>query len=137
MQQIQQVKYGKKPLGIMLIGFIFAARATFAGGMMLIFVLRFLDLQPGYLLPYGFMVLVSGAFTFLHIKIVQGLFGFREKMRNLAVILELIIVVLYWSSRFLFDYEPELAQTISIIISMVIIWYLSRDKTRAWFAPNK
>jgi len=105
--------------------------------MMLIFVLRFLDLQPGYLLPYGFMVLVSGAFTFLHIKIVQGLFGFREKMRNLAVILELIIVVLYWSSRFLFDYEPELAQTISIIISMVIIWYLSRDKTRAWFAPNK
>jgi len=137
MQQIQQVKYGKKPLGIMLIGFIFAARATFAGGMMLIFVLRFLDLQPGYLLPYGFMVLVSGAFTFLHIKIVQGLFGFREKMRNLAVILELIIVVLYWSSRFLFDYERELAQTISIIISMVIIWYLSRDKTRAWFAPNK
>lgn len=137
MQQIQQVKYGKKPLGIILIGFLFAARATFAGGMMLIFALRFLDLPPGYLLPYGFMVLLNGAFTFLHIKIVQGIFGFREKIRKLVVILESSIVVLYWSSRFLFDYEPELAQTISIIISMVIIWYLSRDKTRAWFAPNK
>lgn len=137
MQQIQQVKYGKKPLGILLIGFLFAARAAFTGGMMLIFALRFLDLPPGYLLPYGFMVLFYGAFTFLHVKIVQGLFGFREKIRKLVVILESIIVVLYWILRLFFDYEPELAQTISIIISILVIWYLSRDKTRAWFAPNK
>ncbi len=137
MQQIQQIKYGKKPLGLVLIGFIFAGRAAIAGIMMFIYGLRFLDMQTKDLLPYLFMLLLTGFFTFFHFKIVQGLFGLIEKMRKRAVILESIILVCYGINWWFFTERTSLGQIIAIVITMLIIWYLSRDKTRAWFTPTR
>ncbi len=137
MQQIQQIRYGKKPLGLVLIGFMFAARGALAGIMMFIYGLRLLDMEYQYLGPIVVMLPFFGVATVFHFKIAQGLFNLREKARKLAVIVETIILVCYGMYLRFFAEQITLWDIIAALLTMLIIWYLSRDKTRTWFAPSK
>ncbi|XSG73243.1 hypothetical protein ACP8Y2_13735 [Herpetosiphon llansteffanensis] len=137
MQQIQKIRYGKKPLGLVLIGFMFAGRGALAGIMLFIYGLRLLDMESKYLITTVFMMSFFGVATFFHFKIAQGLFNLREQARKWAVIVEAIILVCYGIYMRFFAEQITLWTIIAALLTMLIMWYLSRDITRAWFAPSK